>query len=305
MGMWGFELYQNDTSLNVKDDFEKQYETGEPVQEITNQMINIYRNILNDPKEGPLFWFALADTQWELGVLLPEVKDKALYCIDRFHGLLGETALNHLRVKLISNQPEKKKFVRKKTYRCQWDFGDVFAYRLESELAQQRGLDGRYFLIQKIDEVTWHPGHIVPVVYVKITQNSRIPTTAEEYNQLEYVQTSFTRYEERFLPIDMSCPEEDIAEKSKINYQVDDYGFLPQYRAILLNTSKKVIPSKLIYIGNFQNVIRPQKEFIPHSKLNLICIAWQQFNETFETKMIKKYCGHNLRELCIYKNKVD
>ena len=96
--------------------------------------------------------------------------------------------------------------------------------------------------------------------------------------------------------------QEDIAEKSKINYQVDEYGFLPQYRIRLLNTSKKLIPSKLIYIGNFADAIPPRIEFIPHSKDNISAVFWKKFDETFETKMIKQYCGHNLRELNIYMN---
>ena len=71
----------------------------------------------------------------------------------------------------------------------------------------------------------------------------------------------------------------------------------------LLNTSKKVIPKKLIYVGNYMNSVRPQREFIPHSKANILTVSWIQFDETFETKMIKRYCGHNLRELSIYKEK--
>lgn len=305
MGMWGFELYQNDTSLDVKDKFEKCYEAGNTVEEITDKLKNSYISIIDDPKEAPLFWFALADTQWNYGVLMLEVKNKALFWIDRYFGPLEEKTLNGLQVKLLSPQPEKKIFKKRRLYCCQWNVGDVFAYRLESDLAKERELYGRYFLIRKIDEDTWHPGHIVPIVYVKITKDSSIPTSTKEYDKLEYVQTSFTKYEERFWPIDMSRRLEDIAEKSKIKYELDEYGFLPQYRVTLLNTSKRVIPSKLIYVGNFADAICPQKEFIPHSKKNLICVAWQRFDETFETSMIKKYCGHNLRELSIYKNKTD
>lgn len=170
-------------------------------------------------------------------------------------------------------------------------------------MAKERGLYGRFFLIQKIDECPWHPGHIVPIVYVKITNDHNLPASVEEYDKLEYVQTWFTKYEDRFWPIDMTRPQEDIAEKSKLNYQVDEYGFLPQYRVILLNTSKKVIPANLIYLGNFADALRPQKEFVPHSKVNIVSAPWKRFDETFETKMIKRYCGHNLRELSIYANK--
>ena len=50
--------------------------------------------------------------------------------------------------------------------------------------------------------------------------------------------------------------KEDIAEKTKFKYEVDEYGFLPEYRILLLNTSKKIIPNNLIYVGNFAKTIR-------------------------------------------------
>ncbi len=315
MGTWGFKLYQNDTALDIKDEFEKLFNAGKAIQQITDELIEDYKNIMGDPDEEPLFWLALADTQWNFGVLLPVVKKKALYWINKdsctFNCKKAETStdiqrkkvLDDLQAKLLSPQPPVKKPIKKRVYICQWKLGDVFAYQLESNLANEKGLYGRYFLIQKVDETTWHPGHIVPIVYVKITHDAKLPSNIEEYNQLEYVQTSFTKYEERFFPIDMRRPQEDIAEKAKINYQVDEYGFLPEYRATLLNTSKKVIPTNLIYVGNFANAVRPQNEFIPHSKFNILAVSWKQFDETFETKMIKQYCGHNLREFSIYKNK--
>lgn len=315
MGMWGFELYQNDTSLDVKDEFEELYNTGNTVQDITDKLVEDYKSIMGDIDEEPLFWLALADTQWNLGVLMPWVKEKALYWVEKDSGMFNcqsidmsvkakrRKTLGELQTKLLSPQPPVKKPVKKRIYKCQWKLGDVFAYQLESDLAKERGLYGRYFLLQKVDEGVWHPGHIVPIVYVKITNDNNLPSNVEEYNQLEYVQTWFTKYEDRFLPIDMRRPQKDIAEKSKINYQVDEYGFLPQYRAKLLNTSKRVIPTNLIYVGNFANAAHPQKEFVPHSKENVISVSWEQFDETFETKMIKRYCGHNLRELSIYTNK--
>lgn len=63
----------------------------------------------------------------------------------------------------------------------------------------------------------------------------------------------------------------------------------------------KEFPKNLIYVGNFPNAIRPQKEFIPHVKENIIAVSWKRFDETFESKMIKRYCEHNLRELSIYR----
>ena len=313
MGIWGLELYQNDTALDIRDKFEELYNRGESVPNITDKLICDYNDIMGDANEESLFWFALADTQWDFGVLLDFVKEKALFWIEKnyiFNHIMIDTEnnvvkdriLRDLKEKILSPQPKSKKIVKKNVYKCRWKIWDVFAYRLESELAKERGLYGRYFLIQKIDEYIWWPGHIVPIIYVKITDDDKIPSNRNEYDQLQYVQTSFTKYEDRFFPIDMRCPQEDIARKSKMDYTVDEYGFLPEYRAILLNTSKRVIPSKLEYVGNFAHSIRPEKEFVPHSKDNIITVSWQRFDETFEIKMIKRYCWHNLRELIIYKN---
>ena len=314
MGIWGFGLYQNDLTLDVKDRFDELLKEGRTVQEVTDQLAKEYKSMIGHPDEEPLFWMALADVQWNCGQLLPAVKEKALDWICKGIGTFPrqtgttqeraqwEKTLTDLREKLLSPQPSIKVSSKKRIYKCKWKLGDVFAYQLESDLARERGFWGRYFLIQKIDEAAWSPGHIVPIVYVKITKDARLPLNIEEYNQLEYVQTWFTRYEDRFLPIDMGRPQEDIAEKSRKNYQTDTYGFLPQYRVKLLNTSSRVIPDKLIYVGNFVKADPPEKEFIPHTKDNIVTVAWKQFDETFETKMIKRYCGHNLRELSIYNN---
>ncbi len=315
MGIWGFELYQNDVSLDIKDKFLELYNSGKPIQDITDKLVEDNQSIIGDIVEEPLFWLALADTQWNFGVLTPFVKEKALYWIDKGSELFDlqttdmpakmkrKKVLEELQSKLLSPQPPVKKPVKKRIYKCQWKFGDVFAYQLESDMAKERNLYGRYLLIQKVDEDVWHPGHVVPIVYVKITNDTNFPLSVEEYNQMQYVQVWSTKYEERFWPIDMRRPQEDIAEKSKINYQADEYGFLPQYRVILLNTSSRVIPTKLTYVGNFANSIRPQNEFVPHSKYNLVAVPWKQFDQTFETKMIKCYCGHNLREFSIYIDK--
>lgn len=315
MKNWENELYQNDIAFDVKDRFETLYREGKNVQDITAELIIEFECIMGDIDEEPLFWMALADTQWNMGVLLPDVKERALYWIgkskatiefqatDMLDGASRIGMLSELNAKILSPQPPLKKPVKRRLYTCQWKMGDVYAYQLDSALAKERGLLGRYFLIQKVDEYTWYPGHIVPIVYVKITKDGNLPRSLEEYNRLEYVQTWFQKYENRLWPIDMSRPEEDIAEKSKMEYKTDEYGFLPEYRVILLNTSKKVIPNKLIYVGNFENAIPPRNEFVPHTKDNIIDVAWKRFNETFESKMIKQYCYHNLRELSIYKDK--
>ena len=271
MGYWGTDLYQNDTSLDVKEEFEEQLRKGRSVEEITSELIKEFSCVEDELCEECAFWFALADTQWTWGVLLPHVKEKALQLLGNDGDmacwqneklviqLQRKRVLRDLQYKLESPQPPARKPIKRRVYKCQWKVGDVFAYRLESELAREKGLWGRYFLIQKVDEGVWHPGHIVPIVYIKLTKDENLPTSVEEYNCLEYVQTSFIGYEDRFYPIDGRRPREDIAEKSQIRYEVDEFGLLPEFRVTLLNTSQKVIPSNLIYVGNFINAVPPQK----------------------------------------------
>ena len=312
MGTWGTDLYQNDTALDVKDRFEEELRKGKNSKEITTILIHEFADLMGDTTEEPIFWFALADTQWEYGRLLDEVKSKAQYCIKKGGDLSNwseqslamqlqrKRMMLKLLYKLDTPQPPEKKPVKRRTYKCEWKIGDVFSYQLESELAKEKGLYGRHFLIQKVDEGYWHPGHIVPIVYVKITKDEKLPATVEEYEELEYVQIRFNKYEERFWPIDGRRPEEDIEEKSLLKYEVDDYGFLPHYRIHILNTSKKIIPEKLRYIGRFEHCTPPSKEFIPHDKINISVVSWQRFERTIETDMIERYCGHNLRQYEIY-----
>lgn len=122
-------------------------------------------DIIEDEDDSTIFWFALADTQWSFGRLLPEVKEKAL----EFFGSGGDVQrwiddgnikgvearrkiLEDLKQKLNSSQPSEKKFSIPRIYKCEWEMGDVFAYKFEGNIAEQNGLWGRYLLLQKVDE---------------------------------------------------------------------------------------------------------------------------------------------------------
>ncbi len=314
MGIWGMGLYENDTSLDVKDDFEKMFDSGHSLEEITNILIHNYSDLVGDLEEEPLFWLALADTQCDFGFLSPAVKERALFWIDNESSFAELEGLNEeqikqrkkvlydLRAKLLSERFVKKtrKKKRETTVSYKWEKGDIFAYRLESDLAKEKGLFGRYFLLCKIDETPDY-GKNSPVVYVKITKDDSLPKNVEEYDELEYVQTWFSPWEERFWPIDARRPYEDIAEKSKLNYQVDEFGFLPEYRIQLINFTKKYTSDKLQYVNSFPNAAAPQNEFIPHSVYNIPLFSWKNKFTTFDKRIIDLYCGHNLRELSIYK----
>ena len=91
MGAWGAGLYENDTALDVKDEFEKLFNDGKGVQEITDGLTAEFESIMDCADEAPLFWLALADTQWKFGVLLPTVKENALRWIDELKSQAADT----------------------------------------------------------------------------------------------------------------------------------------------------------------------------------------------------------------------
>lgn len=308
MGVWGTGLYQNDTSLDVKDEFVDKLHRGKSPEEITAEMIEDYSCIMDDPDEASFFWFALADTQWKRGMLLPEVKEKAFFWIDKGgdvalwaeHPSLAakrKKVIDMLRLELLSPQPPRKTYKPYKLYKCEWKTGDVYAYLLEGEVAREKGLLGKYFLIQKIDEDIWHPGHIIPIVYIKLSQNSDLPASLEEYNKLEYVQVSSSPFNEVKWPDGMLPIEEVVKRETREKKLLNEFGFLSGFRTSLISTSKRTIPKKLIYVGNFAGAVPPLKEYIPSLKANLPSLTWKEF----ENKLIERYFGHNKREYKVYK----
>ena len=154
MGTWGPKLYQDDLAEDVRDYYKDQLHRGKKGIDITQELLVQYQIVISDSEEASVFWFALADTQWNLGRLEDKVKETALK-----HILLGddlerwkienpklakarEQTIEELRQKLLSPQPPEKKVTQYKIYRCEWKYGDVYAYQLESDLAEEKGLYG-------------------------------------------------------------------------------------------------------------------------------------------------------------------
>ena len=262
MGTWGVKLYENDLALDVKDRFDD-LRKGKTVQQITNELIEEYSFELADCDCAPVLWFALADTQWNLGRLLPEVKERALEWLDRGGDLQvwreenpklakkRELELEKLQQKLMSPQPPEKKISQYRIYKCTWKIGDVFAYKFDSEYAQSNGFQQRYVYFVKVDEMVWHPGHIVPVVYFFKKLDSALSDITSLKN-IDYIP-------QFYLP---------TVYKNKPNKKI-------KYRLTLLNTSARVIPKKqLVYLGNIGSIRCEDNE-----DLNPYIVDWKSFEK--------------------------
>lgn len=253
MGTWGVNLYQDDTVLDVKEEYKYKLHMGKTNKEATEEIIEENQDLIEDIEEQSLFWFALADTQWNGGRLEEYVKNEALKYIELGTDLerwkddtklyeKRRKVLEKLREKLLAPQPEEKKMSKYRIYKCEWKIGDVFAYKLKSEYAKQNKLENRYLIMQKVDETAWYPAHIIPMVRIKITNDGTIPKTEDEINKLEYIQTDFCLYEDRFCGFSALKPlKEQIVGMS---FNTDEYGLLEQYWVSLIITSKKCLKMK-------------------------------------------------------------
>jgi hypothetical protein len=140
MGSWGTGIFDNDEACDVRDLYRALLANKVTDDDAMRQVLDKFADATNPDA----VWIALAASQWKLGRLVPEVRDRSLEVIDSGHELdetwEGElqkrkTVLERLRVQLISPQPQRR--VVRKPWRDVTDLkpGDVLAIRLNEELA--------------------------------------------------------------------------------------------------------------------------------------------------------------------------
>ena len=279
MGAWGTSLYANDAASDIRGDYIDKLKRGKTNDEATRELIEDNRDIIGDAEEEPLFWFALADTQWNYGRLLPEVREKALYFLSQGTELerwresgskqmhAWAKTLDALRLKLNSPQPAVKRVPKYRLYRCKWKLGDVFAYRFSSEYSRQKGFYGQYAVFRKVSEGTWYPGHIVPIVQVYKWIGSDVPSM-EKLPGLSLLPAFYT-------PANL-----DKLPNKALSYEIQ-----------LVSESERAIPSgNLTFLGNL-----PGDDLIPFRGHDYWtgygCVGWEasKYNDRIEHYIIDMY----------------
>lgn len=74
MGAWGTALYSDDVALDVRDLYKELLGEGYSNEIVTKSLVRICKEQIEDEEDGPVFWLALADTQWKCGRLMDEEK---------------------------------------------------------------------------------------------------------------------------------------------------------------------------------------------------------------------------------------
>ena len=182
MGTWSTQLYGNDTTSDVRDMYIECLRRTENDEDAYKMICDECYELIGTDEEA-LFWFALADTQWKYGRLMPSVKNNAINFISEFRNKIPEYmnekqvtswngVLERLFLQLTSPMPSRKKIAPKKLFnRNPWNVGDIYAYRFHSQKSQDFDLYEKYIVFQKIgdalsfDDLTFSVVQILNKVY--------------------------------------------------------------------------------------------------------------------------------------------
>lgn len=140
MGTWGTSVFANDLSCDVKNEYTilaSYFDNDEYILDL----LKMYFNINDLPCEDEAdFWYSLAFLQTKYGRLCDEVKDNALYCIDRRFTTDGwfnkndiiqrSRVLIDLKNKILCCDNIRKKIAKPKREKALWKENDVVAYHL-------------------------------------------------------------------------------------------------------------------------------------------------------------------------------
>ena len=81
MGSWGYNIYQDDIAMDLKDDYISFLKKCNTDEEAEQKIIEWKKDNICEDEES-LFWYVLAFVQYKYGRLSEKVKERALYYID-------------------------------------------------------------------------------------------------------------------------------------------------------------------------------------------------------------------------------
>ena len=176
-----------------------------------------------------------------------------------------------------------------KTKLSDWEDGDVFALKIESEECPE--YNNRYiiFIHCIIQKEEWKMSRTIKTFKAKITKDNKLPTTKEEIENLEYIKTGFYKYKLEKIKF----------RKDVKNLIPDKYHFIYSY-LFQVKPFKYKIPENLIFLGNFQ-ITPPINEYIPNSPYNRILFTfWKHKYGNVIDDLLKFYEAYNLQKVEIY-----
>ena len=179
-----------------------------------------------------------------------------------------------------------------------WKKWDTFYYKIESE---NKLINNRYLFFVKVDDTQWYEKYSCPIFRVLITKNDKLPTSFEEVNNLEHVQTSQVYWYKRCDSPDLHNMDyyRVIKERCNMKCYPDELNFLKIYPASIVIDSRKNLPDNWHYLGNYPITNFPKDEYVPfyESKIEDNCYYWKPDGRNDIKRMVQNYLNYNLKSI--------
>lgn len=265
MGIWDSDLFGNDLACDVRDIYIDFLRAGLSNQDAYEKTLSEMYECIEDKDSAVLFWLALAETQWKLGRLIPEVRDKALGYIalnsssssqirENSHKKAWAKTLMKLKEMLESPMPQEKTIQCNK-YPVQnlWILYDLYAYQFPADITEFPHFADKYIVLQKIGEAEDY----TPGVKMRIQVYDKLFDHLPSLNELKNI---------RLLSLDPRIPSMHASH-------CRSHPELVMSRLICLDKEYEYPKKRLIYIGN---QLGPQNELPPGQSDWLL--SWGRIN---------------------------
>ena len=264
MGAWGTGLYQNDLSADVKDDYISKLKAGKTDEEALQEIMEEYREEMEDVDCKYDFFLGLADTLWKKGRLTEELKIKALEMLeeektsDRWEGekLRKERnrVLDRLKEELNSPMPERKKVRPHKPYITPLIEKGVYTFEITDVPEKYKEFCGWYMVIYvwKIHKGEFKVRNVwdhCPQVYLMLSRGK-----VTDLGELDKT--------------DMCCSIRDHKTQKK------------RYRYTVIDLSNRYIPKNLEFLGTYEGFRHPDDEMEENEEFRLFSLRkWNSIVE--------------------------
>ena len=174
MGKWGLGLYDDDSAIELKEDYQVLLAFGVPELEAFELVKEHVLKDMTTTGEDNLFWLALARIQHKYGILLTEVKEKSLYILENIQDEIKASELTKketervckhaedLRSIISSPLPPKAKVPKPIYDKHRWNEGDIILSHLIYEDKKDEWYYNKYVLYRVICVEKTPLSYIVP-----------------------------------------------------------------------------------------------------------------------------------------------
>ena len=258
MGAWGTAISSNDTYLDIYSSFFELYNNGFEVSEISNKLITINHDIINDKYDCNNFWFALAKAQWECKELEAELLEKVEQIIIKNSDTQiwkkldssekdikkRKLVLDKFLEKLKSEKPKPRKRKKKMIRKPIFEKGECLTYKLSN------GNFGGAIILEAVCNSEY--GHNL-IATTRINQKVR-PTTID-FEKAELLLINYGSWVDKqciewYLPKRHKNVSHLIEVVGKVNVQIDFnindsmFGYISDFDIWIIQVANKQFKSE-------------------------------------------------------------